>query len=448
MNLNELRQREIELRQKGAGILAKCKADGDRAPTDAEQKDLVAAAADLEAVKKQITAAETRANMELTFADNAAQVMSLPTQVLDNPGSIKAVLERFQAGMQVDPMFSGGWRSVAEYANAVKAACAQGGGVIDARLAAPKFYGAPTNYHRETGSDEGYMVPPIMRAEMWELVFAEDSFLNAVDLEPTSSNSVEFIADETTPWGATGIIAYWRAEGTQMQPSKLITKLRQLRLGELYAFVLATEELLQDAPRLNSRLTKKSAQAINWKAGDAIFHGDGTGKPLGILNSGALVTVSKESGQAADTVNLQNILKMYSRILASSLTNAEWMINQDVIPQLQTLTIGNLPVWTPPVGGIQVAPAGFLLGRPIRLSDHASAIGDVGDIIFGDLKGYYAPIRDTGIQFASSMHLYFDYNMQAFRWTIRLAGQPYLSAPVSPARGTTTRSHFVALQAR
>ena len=89
-----------------------------------------------------------------------------------------------------------------------------------------------------------------------------------------------------------------------------------------------------------------------------------------------------------------------------------------------------------------------LLGRPIRFSEHCKTLGTVGDIQLVDPKGYYALTKAGGIKFASSIHLYFDYGLQAFRWTIRLGGQPHLAAPVSPANGSTTKSHFVALATR
>ncbi len=47
-----------------------------------------------------------------------------------------------------------------------------------------------------------------------------------------------------------------------------------------------------------------------------------------------------------------------------------------------------------------------------------------------------------------SMHLWFDQGATAFRWTFRIGGQPWLSAPISRKNGSNTLSHFVALQTR
>jgi HK97 family phage major capsid protein len=187
--------------------------------------------------------------------------------------------------------------------------------------------------------------------------------------------------------------------------------------------------------------------AIRWKVNKAIVEGSGVAQPKGYMNAGCLVTVAKESGQTADTVTAANVAKMYARVINPG--NAAWYINQDVLPQLITMTLGQQPVWTPPSTGLVNAPGGLLFGRPVRFSEHCATLGDAGDIHLVNLRqGYYAITSEGGIQAASSMHLYFDYGLQAFRWTFRMNGQPFLSAAISPNKGSTTRSHFVTLAER
>lgn len=336
-----------------------------------------------------------------------------------------------------------GFANVADFALAVKSIYTPGG-AVDERLL---IGAAPTDFHQETGTGEGRMVPPAFRQEIWEVAMDEDSLIPETDNEPTSSNSVEFLRDESSPWGATGIQAKWRSEAGQMVASKLVTEGEQMQLKDLYAFVTATDQLLADAPRLAERLTRKAGQAIRWKANTAIVEGSGVGQPLGYMKSAALVSVAKEAAQAADTIVAANIAKMYSRMINPS--RAVWYINQDALPQLMLMTISNQPIWTPPNAGFANAPGGLLLGRPVRYSEHCETLGDKGDIHLVNLKdGYYTILNQAGVQFASSMHLFFDYGMQAFRWTFRLNGQPFLSKPISPAKGAATRSHFVTLDAR
>lgn len=233
-----------------------------------------------------------------------------------------------------------------------------------------------------------------------------------------------------------------------MTPEKLRTTPRQVRLHELYVFAVSTDELMEDAPRLADRLTRKAGLAIQWKADDAIMWGDGVGMPLGFMESGALVTQAAENAQTAATVNATNVSKMYSRLIAGSMRRARWFINSDVLPQLMTMSIANEPVWFPDSRSFQDAPGGLLLGRPVIPTEHSQTVGTVGDILLIDPMGYYLARKRSGVKFDTSIHLYFDYGLQAFRWTFRLGGQPYLSAPISPAHGTNSKSHFIALAAR
>lgn len=344
-----------------------------------------------------------------------------------------------------------GFYSAAEFGQAVRSAGLPGGRV-DARLVTPsqaRFGAAPTNYHQESGTAEGYMVPPAIRDTIWEIALSDEDILGMVTPEPTESNMVELVKDETTPWGSTGIQAKWRAEASQMTPSKLATNAIQVRLHELYAFVLSSDELLADAPRLNSRLTKGAARAIQWKAAEAVIYGTGAGQPLGWFTSSALISIAKENAQASASLVAKNVTNMYSRLLVGPGSRPTWFMNRDVVPQLIDLKIGNEPSWKGQNEGLQSAPSGMLLGYPIRFTEQCQTLGTKGDVQLVDLSGYYATVKSgEGVRFDTSIHLYFDYGLQAFRWTFRLGGQPYLSAAVSPKNGSNTKSHFVTLDTR
>jgi len=333
-----------------------------------------------------------------------------------------------------------GFQSIADFALDVMRACAPGG-VRSERLT--RMMAVPAGYLQETGADEGYMVPPEFRQQIWNLVFDDQDILGRIAPESTASNSVELLADESTPWGSAGVQASWRAEGAQMTASKVATKLRQVRLHELYAFVLATGELLRDAPRLNDRLTTGAAEAITWKISEAVMFGDGAGQPLGWMNSGSLISVNRA---VANQIATADVLGMFSRLLTQGGSrNVIWLANPSTIPQLYAMVSGQNNVWFPPQAGFAGAPGGFLLGKPVVLTDHAQTLGTKGDLQLVDLGGYYAAQQASSPQFDTSIHLFFDYNIQAFRWIFRFGGEPMLSAPVTPAKGAATRSHFIAL---
>jgi HK97 family phage major capsid protein len=445
-----LQQQRLALQDEGK------KLRGLEEPTDEQVARLSAIPGELDALDAQIQPYEA-----LMERDREGSAATIPI----GPNSSIAVRDRSED----DPRR--GFANLADFATTVvrrsPAAAARNGTQVDPRLiASARLDGAlaladdgvggigaaPTGYHQEGhgSSGEGYMVPPEFRQEIWSLVFADDDLLALTKPETTSSNGFDWIADESTPWGTTGIQAYWLAEGAQKISSKASLSPRQFRLHKLAALVLATDELLEDAPRLNSRLTSGAARAIQWKASDAVMWGTGAGQPLGWHHASnpSLISVAKETSQAAATIVPKNILKMYSRMLDMPGSRWLWLANRNIVPELVDLKLGNEPSWTAQNGGLREAPSGVLLGIPIRFTNHASTLGTKGDLQLVDFAGYYAAIKSGGIQFATSIHLYFDYDISAFRWVFRLGGQPFLSAPVTPANGNTTQSQFITLDTR
>jgi HK97 family phage major capsid protein len=429
MNLAQLKKRLAELKADGQKIVDTAEAAG--GDFTAEQENAFAAIEDeITAVQADIAAAEK-------LAERRRAMTALPAGRVASPAGTNTVRD-------ANPALTGGFADIGEFAASVFGAVQAGrmGGTVDDRLS------ALSNSHEGGGSSgEGYSLPPQFRDDVWELVNSFDELGPLIDEEPTMAREVKLRADETTPWGTSGIKANWKAEGVQMTPSQLADEGRNVPLHELYVLALASEELLEDAPRMANRLTRKAAEAIAWKKNLAIVDGTGTGQPLGWMRSGALVTVAKESGQSADTIVALNVINMFSRLQMIPGDKPFWMVNQDTLPQLMTMTVGDQPIWMPP-NGLANAPGGFLLGRPVRFSEFADTLGDKGDIQLVSPKGYYGARRSTGPKFASSIHLYFDYNTQAFRWVFRYGGQPHLSAPITPKNGSATKSHFVTLAER
>lgn len=268
------------------------------------------------------------------------------------------------------------------------------------------------------------------------------------------SNGVRINAvDETSRvdgsrWG--GVLGYWMNEaGTKLATKPKFRQL-DLKLEKLIGVCYATDELLQDAAALESVIMQAFPEEFGFLIDRAIFEGTGAGQPLGIRNSGAVVTVAKEAGQAADTVVAENITKMWSRAWARSRASAVWLINQDVEPQLDLLSVPSgafgIPVYMPP-GGLSEAPYGRLKGRPVIIFEHCETLGDAGDIVLADFSQYL--LADKGdIQTASSIHVAFLTDETTFRFVYRVDGEPIWNAALTPAKGSNTLSPFVQLAAR
>lgn len=337
-----------------------------------------------------------------------------------------------------------GFQSYGEFCIAVRQA-ALPGGAVDDRLRA-MHAAAPSTYGNEgSGADGGWLVPPEYSQSVFELSLAEDSLVPMTDSYPVEGNSMVFPSDETTPWGTDGVRAYWETEAGAANLTKpKVGGPLQLRLAKLMALVPITDELAADAGSLERWIGRKSAESIRWKTNLALFQGSGVGQPLGFFGHASAVSVAAEAGQAAGTIVAENVSKMFARQLNAGVS--VWMINHDAYPQLMLLNKANQMLWQP---DFKVGPGGALLGRPVMLTQLCKSIGAVGDIVFANWNAYRTITkRGAGIETATSMHLYFDAGLQAFRATFRVDGQPTLRAPVSPNNGANTLSPFVTIAAR
>jgi HK97 family phage major capsid protein len=347
-----------------------------------------------------------------------------------------------------------GFKNKGDFFKAVKAAAdaRSTGMAVDERLRIGAA--APGTYSNESsGADGAFAIPPEFSGEIWRLSLGEGSLLPMTANTEVQGNSMVFPKDETTPWGSTGVQAYWKGEGPTGSESKINLGTDMLRLKELMVLAPVTNELLDDAAALGSYLTPLASDRIQWKTNEAILFGTGGAQPLGCMNANtkALIVVAKETGQAAASLLQANISKMRSRLKAGELKNAIWVGNPDILPALEGLIVGQIPIFLPPGTGLREGGYdGTLNGRPLILSEHANALGAQSDLSLLALNGYRTITKAGGIETATSMHLYFDANATAFRFIFRMDGQPIITAPIQPPAGksSNTRSYFVTLAAR
>lgn len=250
-------------------------------------------------------------------------------------------------------------------------------------------------------------------------------------------------------WG--GVQVYWRAEADTVTAAKPKFGELDMRLQELMGLAYATDRLLKDASALASVFTMAFTSEMSFKIDDAIFRGNGAGLPLGIIDStGPRAQQAKETGQAADTIVVENLQKMWTRVLPRSKSKGVWLINSETTPQLDSLA---LPVGT---GGIEPRIVSYdgtgavrIKGRSIMEIEQCSALGDEGDIVYADMSEYIL-IRKGGVQAAESMHVRFLYGENTFRWIYRVNGRPALRSAITPYKTNTsnTQSTFVTLASR
>jgi HK97 family phage major capsid protein len=299
--------------------------------------------------------------------------------------------------------------------------------------------------------DGGVLVPSEFIDGIKTAIEGEQSLLSRATTYNVSGNHLTVKVDEQEPWNG-GIQTYWVDEGEAITASKPKLKSSSFKLHKLGAMVVATDELLADAPALGSHIQKKAPEAFVHAINSAIINGSGAGKPEGILNSGFCIEVAKESGQTADTVVYKNLIKAESRILPASIGNCMWIAHPQVKEQLRQLKDDNdNAIYMNGAGfpNASAAPFDMLLGKPVMyLMGGMPALGDAGDIMLVDMRYYYAALKTQGVDQAVSTHLYFDQDKTAFRFLFRIDGKCPISSPVTTENGSYEMSGFVKIAAR
>lgn len=314
----------------------------------------------------------------------------------------------------------------------------------------------PSGMNETVGADGGVLVPPQFAANILMRMYAPQSLLGMTTLVPiTVGNTMKLPAvNETSRANGSrygGVASYWRSEAGTITLSKPGLHEVTLTLDSLTVAIRLTNELMEDAgPALEAFINKVAPDEIDFRVGDAIVNGDGVTKPLGLLSSLSKVTVSKEAGQAAATIVPKNVEKMWARLHPSCRANAVWLSDQTTEPELNTMTLGtggSQSIVYMPAGGLSAKPYDTLKGRPVLSVEFCQQLGTEGDLILTDLSTVLSATKG-GVAAASSIHLYFLTNEQAFRWVIRIDARPWWTSALTPKNGGPTQSNVVVLETR
>lgn len=296
----------------------------------------------------------------------------------------------------------------------------------------------------------GALVPPQFIAELLQLA-AEDSIVRPRAYKQTMTSRTTQIPflDQTTVRAAGvssffgGVVANWVGEGAGLTETEPTFRMLELVAHKLAGYTLSSSEALDDsAIGLEQLLKKLFASAIAWYEDYAFLRGDGIGKPLGVQNSPAAISVSRNGG--GNNFELVDALAMRKRLPQVSQKNAVWVMHPFTLPDLYAFTVGSATGanWAMDLRG---DPTDWkLLGLPIILSEKMAAPGSAFDVALCDFNFYVIGDRKA-LEIASSEHYKFTNDQMTWRFVYRVDGQPWLNAPITLADGTNTISPFVFL---
>jgi HK97 family phage major capsid protein len=297
-------------------------------------------------------------------------------------------------------------------------------------------------------ADGGYLLAPQIAGGIVEKMHGGGEVIGRVASDPIGANSNSALynaVDESSRadgsrWG--GVLGYWTAEAGTITSSKPTFRQMELKLKKVAALCYATDEQLMDTVNLESWLNRTVPMELRFRVEDAIINGNGVGKPLGIMQSPPLVSVTRVDANEIDATDIAN---MWSRRWAG-VNDYVWFANSSIFPQLINLVIGNFPLLLPVSGGAQGDPSFSLYGRPYIETEYTAALGTTGDIMLASMSQYQT-INKGGVQSASSIHVQFVTAETAFRFIYRIDGQPIWNSALTPKDGGNTKSPFVVLTA-
>lgn len=300
-----------------------------------------------------------------------------------------------------------------------------------------------------TGALGGFLVPAEFQATLMAALGETAIIRPRATRIPMARRQIQIpVLDQTATTGGIphwfgGLRAYWAEEAAQKTASDPIFRQVVLTARKLIMFTRASDELLDDsAISLAAFLSGPLgfAGAIAWTEDFSFLQGDGAGKPLGVINAGATLGVTRAGAGAIAYADLTGIIR---RFLPSG--QGVWLVSQSAMSQLLELNgpAGNPSyIWGSAVNG---AP-NTLLGYPVIWTEKAPILGAKGDIGLYDFKYYLLGDRQATTVESTKFERW-EFDQTSWRAVHRVDGQPWLSAPLRFQDGTTEVSPFVVLNA-
>ena len=310
------------------------------------------------------------------------------------------------------------------------------------------------DYQEAVGAEGGFLVPEEFRGELTRMSLGPAIVRTRARVVPMSSATLRFPKiDETSRVSSVfgGVVVYRTEEGAELAESEATFGSLKLEATKQTALAHVTNELVRDWGAFGMFISEIFPEAMAWYEDLDFLSANGAGAPLGALAAanGAIIAVPKETNQVADTIVWENVIRMYARMLPSSIQRAVWLASPDTFVELATMALtvgtGGSAVWL--TDGTS-APVLTLLGRPVLMTEKApAALGTQGDLSFVDFGMYLIGDRQQ-LSVDSSPHVKFTSDKTTYRMIQRNDGRPWMESAITPHNNSATLSAFVQLASR
>jgi HK97 family phage major capsid protein len=298
----------------------------------------------------------------------------------------------------------------------------------------------------ESGSVGGYLLPVDYTAALLESLVENSFIYPRANVIPMATAEVRCprIDVETVPANPgvspflAGMSFSW---GSGQAPAETEPTFREARLKawDLLGYAIVSNQLLADTgPEGEEYLVRLFGKAAAWYAEYAFLRGTGAAQlmPLGLLNAPAALAVNRAT---PNQITAGDIANMGAAMIPYGWQNAVWAVSPTCLAQLVKVSNFFLNQGKP-----DEFNCGYLLTRPVFITEKLPPLGTPGDLVFFDPSLYVIGSRQEVLVDVSAEAL-FRSNQTVFRVWLRLDGRPQLSAPVTLADGTTRASSIVVL---
>jgi HK97 family phage major capsid protein len=316
-------------------------------------------------------------------------------------------------------------------------------------------------------SDGGHLIAPQFSQDLVLRMYNSGELFRRVRQIPIDSSSFQFpqIDESSRATGSRlgGVQAWWNAEGQNELPASLQStghtmkasfNLSTLTASKLSCYLTLSNEISMDSTAFDSWASYAASEEMLFVLENSVINGTGAGQPQGVMQSPALITVAKQSGQGSGTVVSANISDMLSSFWAKSYVSpsACWLYSQSLLPQLAALTTvvgtagSEARLWSWKTSSDDFDRLCGICAIP---SEYCAYAGTPSDLLLIDPARYILAMRQ--IRGDVSLHVAFLTDSSSFRFVWRIAGQTIDRSSVAALNGGSppyVTSPFVCLAQR
>ncbi len=306
----------------------------------------------------------------------------------------------------------------------------------------------------------GYLVRPEFAGDVFMIEPESDVFVNTKQIPVGATNEYHYPAldqySSTTPTRTSnyfaGVVLGRKPEDVSRGLADAKISEIEFKLTDLTGMTKISRDLLADSfVPIDGFVTELFRRAYKWRRDWDFINGTGAGEPLGILQAGCLVKVTRDT---ASHIVYEDISGMMAKLHPSCWAGAYWIANLTTITDLMAIKnhatnyvyqpnslVGQ---WmTPslvrqggPGVGFGAAFQGTLEGLPVKFTEKVPALGTSGDLCLVHNPSYGEATRQS-LEIGMSEHRYFETDQVAIRFKLRNDGKPMWKSYFTGADGNT-----------